>query len=231
LACVDGFALLGNVSDGNRVYGLFPVLSRHGVLADNEVMDTDRNAALYVGQSDHVLISGNRVHDNLIGIEVENSRHCTVLGNDVYANTVGLLVHVLPNLLRTTQEHTTIAFNKVHDNNRDPGAASGAFPPGLGILLVGADTTTVSGNHVTCNGSVGLGVVNPCEGLMMQGQSCDEFDVDPNPDGNRIVGNIFQGNGTAPPTGDLLWDGNGQGNCWQFNSFTTSVPSPLPACH
>ena len=117
-ACVDGFALIGNVSDGNEVYGLFPVLSRHGVLADNEVMNTGLDAALYVGQSDDVLISGNRVHDNLLGIEVENSRRCTVLGNDIYANTVGLLVHVLPNLLRTTQEDTTVALNKVHDNNR-----------------------------------------------------------------------------------------------------------------
>ena len=238
LACVDGFALIGNVSDGNDVYGLFPVLSRHGVLANNEVMHTGLDAALYVGQSDDVLISGNRVHDNLLGIEVENSRRCTVLGNDVSANTVGLLVHVLPHLLRTTQEHTTVALNKVHDNNRvntaDPEDAVAAFPPGIGILLVGADTTTVSGNHVTRNGSLGLGVVSPC-----LGQDCAGFDVDPNPDGNRIVGNVIQGNGTAPPPGspmaalrpaDLLWDGTGEDNCWQFNVFTTSVPPALPAC-
>jgi len=248
LACVDGFVLTGNVSDGNKVYGLFPVLSRHGVLAANEVMHTGRDAAMYVGQSDDVLISGNRVHDNLLGIEVENSRRCTVLGNDVYANTVGLLVHVLPHLLRTTQEHTTVALNQIHDNNRantaDREDSLAAFPPGLGILLVGADTTAVSGNHVTRNGSVGLAVVNPCLALMMQGQSCTEFNADPNvdpkPDGNQIVGNVFQGNGTAPPTGspmdalraaDLLWDGTGEGNCWQFNVFTTSVPPALPACH
>ena len=239
LACVDGFALIGNVSEGNEVYGLFPVLSRHGVLAGNEVMHTGLDAALYVGQSDDVLISGNRVHDNLLGIEIENSRRCTVLGNDVSANTVGLLIHVLPHLLRTTQEDTTVALNKIHDNNRantaDPEDQVAAFPPGIGILLVGADTTTVSGNHVTRNGSLGLGVVNPC-----LGRSCDGFNVDPNPDGNRIVGNVIQGNGTAPPTSspmaalqpaDLLWDGTGEDNCWQFNVFTTSVPPALPACH
>jgi parallel beta-helix repeat protein len=239
LACVEGFALIGNVSDHNDVYGLFPVLSRHGVLANNEVMHTGRDAALYVGQSDDVLISGNRVHDNLLGIEIENSRRCTVLGNDVSANTVGLLVHVLRHLLRTTQEDTTVALNKVHDNNRrntaDPEDAVAAFPPGIGILLVGADTTTVSGNHVTRNGSLGLGVVSPC-----LGQDCAGFDVDPNPDGNRIVGNVIQGNGTAPPPSspmaalrpaDLLWDGTGEDNCWQFNVFTTSVPPALPACH
>jgi len=239
LACVDGFALIGNVSEGNEVYGLFPVLSRHGVLAGNEVMHTGLDAALYVGQSDDVLISGNRVHDNLLGIEIENSRRCTVLGNDVSANTVGLLIHVLPHLLRTTQEDTTVALNKIHDNNRantaDPEDQVAAFPPGIGILLVGADTTTVSGNHVTRNGSLGLGVVNPC-----LGRSCDGFNVDPNPDGNRIVGNVIQGNGTALPTSspmaalrpaDLLWDGTGEDNCWQFNVFTTSVPPALPACH
>ena len=244
LACVDGFALTGNVSDGNAVYGLFPVLSRHGVIANNEAMHTGQDAALYVGQSDNVLISGNRVHDNLLGIEVENSRHCDVLGNEVYDNTVGILVDVLTDKLRTTQEHTLVAFNRVHDNNRantaNPDDLLAVLPAGIGILLVGADTTTVSLNTVKRNGFVGLGVVSLCLGFALQGQSCTGLDVEPNPDSNRIVGNVVQGNGTVPLSSslldafraDLLWDGTGQGNCWQANAFATSVPPAplLPAC-
>ena len=78
-------------------------------------------------------------------------------------------------------------------------------------------------------------MVNPC-----QFQSCDGFNVDPNPDGNRIVGNVFQDNGTVPPPSipmaalqpaDLVWGSTGEDNCWQFNVFTTSVPPVLPACH
>jgi hypothetical protein len=109
------------------------------------------------------------------------------------------------------------------------------------MLLVGADTTTVSGNLIKRNGFVGLGVVSLCLGLALQGQPCTGLDVEPNPDGNRIVGNVVQGNGTVPLAGspldvfraDLLWDGAGQGNCWLLNVSTTSVPPALllSACH
>ena len=37
LACVDGFALTGNHADANGVYGLFPVVSRNGVISGNTV--------------------------------------------------------------------------------------------------------------------------------------------------------------------------------------------------
>jgi len=191
-------------------------------------MHTGQDAALYVGQSDNVLISGNRVHDNLLGIEVESSRQCDVLTDK----------------LRTTQEHTLVAFNRVHGNNRantaNPDDLLAVLPAGIGILLVGADTTTVSLNTVKHNGFVGLGVVSLCLGFALQGQSCTGLDIEPNPDGNQIVGNVVQGNGTVPLSGgpldafraDLLWDGTGQGNYWQANAFATSVPPAplLPAC-
>ncbi len=80
LTCVDGFWLTGNVADGNGVYGLFPIASRNGVISDNEVSNTSNDAAIYVGQSENVLIAANRVHDNLLGIEVENSRNLLCYG-------------------------------------------------------------------------------------------------------------------------------------------------------
>ncbi len=242
LACVDGFALTGNVSDGNGVYGLFPVVSREGVMSGNEVMNTGSDAGIYVGQSDDVLISGNRAHDNLLGIEVENSRHCAVVGNEVTGNTFGLFVDILPFLERGTQETTLVARNRVFGNNRpntaEPGDLLSFLPPGIGILLAGADTTRVSDNTVFENDFVGIGVVSLCTGLALSGTPCAGLDIDPNPDGNRIVGNSVTGNGTVP-TGipaldalraDLAWDGTGSGNCWKSNSFATSVPPALPAC-
>ncbi|MGE5715214.1 MAG: NosD domain-containing protein, partial [Acidobacteriota bacterium] len=96
LACVDGFSMTNNVADGNGVYGLFPVVSRNGVMSNNEALNTATDAAIYVGQSDNVLITANRVHDNLLGIEVENSRHCAVTANEVYGNTFGIFVDILP---------------------------------------------------------------------------------------------------------------------------------------
>jgi parallel beta-helix repeat protein len=243
LVCVDGFSLSRNVADGNGVYGFFPLATRDGVMSDNEAMDTPQDAAIYVGQSDHVLIKGNRVHDSLLGIEVENSRQCAVIGNDVYRNSVGVFVDVLPFLGTTTQETTLVAFNRVHDNNR-PNTADqedllAVFPAGIGILLAGADTTAITANSVTDNQFVGIGMISLCLGLQLQGIGCDGLDIEPNPDGNRITQNVVLGNGTVPLAspldafrGDLAWDGSGHANCWSANTFATSVPpaSDLPTC-
>src|SRR5690242_65848 len=82
LACVDGFSLVQNHADGNQVYGLFPVVSRHGVISGNLVTNTPLDAGIYVGQSDDVVITGNVSRDNVLAIEVENSRNCAVLCNE-----------------------------------------------------------------------------------------------------------------------------------------------------
>ena len=242
MACVDGFSLTNNVIDGNGVYGLFPIRSRNGVISANEVVNTSADAAIYVGQSDDVLIAGNDVHDNLLGIEVENSTTCSVVGNDVYGNTLGILVDLVPFLDVNTQRHTWVTFNRVHDNNRpntaEAGDLLGVFPPGIGILLTGADTTTVAANTVTSNQFVGVGVASVCLELALLGLPCDGLDIDPQPDMNGIIGNRVKGNGTVPLAdplldafrADLAWDGTGNGNCWKANVFGTSVPALLPPC-
>jgi hypothetical protein len=57
LTCVDGFWLTHNLADANGEYGFFPIASRNGVLANNEARNTATDAAIYVGQSENVLVS------------------------------------------------------------------------------------------------------------------------------------------------------------------------------
>jgi hypothetical protein len=81
-------------------------------------------------------------------------------------------------------------------------------------------------------------VTSLCLAFALQGQTCDGLDIEPNPDGNRIVGNLVLGNGGIPVgipvldalRADLVWDGAGTGNCWQGNNYATSVPAALPSC-
>jgi parallel beta-helix repeat protein len=242
LTCVDGFWLTHNLADANGEYGFFPIASRNGVLANNEAKNTATDAAIYVGQSENVVVTANQVHDSLIGIEIENSRNCSVSGNEVYGNTLGVLVDLLPFLQATVQQNTVVSFNEVHDNNRPntaaPGDLPGVFPPGIGILLIGADTTTIRKNILTGNQFVGVGVASLCLPLSLLGQPCDGLGIDPQPDGNRVTGNVARGNGTQPAPdpildafrADLSWDGSGNANCWKANTFGTSVPPQLPAC-
>jgi hypothetical protein len=66
---------------------------------------------------------------------------------------------------------------------------------------------------------------------------CEALDIEPNPDGNRILSNRVVGNAKDPaPTFpavfavDLAWDTTGTGNCWAGNVAGTTFPSPLPVC-
>jgi parallel beta-helix repeat protein len=197
-----------------------------------------------VGQSDDVLIAGNVVHDNLLGIEIENSRGCSAVGNHAHGNTFGIFVDILPFLERPTQERAFVAFNSVHQNNRDntaePGELLGLLPKGIGILVAGGRSTTVLANDVRDNQYNGVSVVSFCLAAALQGVDCSALplDIDPDPRDDRIVGNRVLGNGTVPVDdplldsfrSDLFWDQSGAGNCWSGNVFKTSVPSPLPAC-
>ena len=249
LACVDRFSIVDNRSEGNLVYGLFPVLSRHGLMLGNVVTGTTLDAAIYVGQSDDVLIAGNRVRDSLLGIEIENSRHCAAVANEVQDNTAGILVDLLPFLQRDTQRSTLVAYNSVHRNNRKNDATEGllsVLPAGSGIVVVSGHGTTVLANDVRGNGFAGIALASLCFGWnrLQDVPSCDalpqidpEFDTEPRDD--RIIGNRLKGNGTMPQSdpafeairGDLIWDGSGTGNCWSGNSFTPSATSlQLPAC-
>ncbi|TMB38204.1 MAG: DUF1565 domain-containing protein [Deltaproteobacteria bacterium] len=216
LACVERFRIEDNVSEGNHVYGLFPVLSRDGILSGNVVRGSDKDAGIYVGQSDRVVIAGNRAEDNLLGLEVENSRDCSVFGNELTGNTLGIIVDILPDKIRLTQERTVVAGNRVHDNNREKTL-----------------------NDVHGNQFAGIAVVSLCLAFVLQGEpGCPaDLPVNPDPDGNRIVGNRVTGNATVPTgtpldalLGDLVWDGSGTGNCWSRNRFASSVPPQLPAC-
>jgi parallel beta-helix repeat protein len=239
LACVDGFELRRNVAANNAVYGLFPIVSRNGAVSNNEVRRTSNDAGIYIGQSDNILIMDNWSHDNLIGIEVENSRNCAVFGNLSSDNTIGIIVDLLPFLLKKTQHSTVVSLNTVQSNNRLNTAEAGdiiaAIPSGTGILLLGADTTSVRANEISGNKFTGIAVASVCTGLAQLGLPCTGLDIDPNPDQNKIIGNRLTNNGTAPsplpiPPADLLWDGKGARNCWSLNRYSTSFPATLPRC-
>jgi parallel beta-helix repeat protein len=240
LACVNDFVLAANDASGNGSYGLFPVHSKGGLLINNVAHDSPNDAAIYVGQSEQIVVEGNAAHDSLIGIEVENSRDCVVSNNDVYANTTGILVDIMPGLPVKTLASTLVASNRVHDNNR-PNTTTGdnaALVPGIGILTIGGDLTRLAGNTVTGNQLSGIATISFCTASLLSGASCTGIDVDPNPNGNQINNNTVTGNGSVPfPNpivdalrADLSWDGSGTGNCWSGDRFGSSVPAPLPAC-
>jgi parallel beta-helix repeat protein len=243
LACVDGFALTENFADTNQLYALFPVRSHNGMVTNNEAQNTSLDSAIYIGQSDHVTVSWNSSHGNLLGLEIENSSDITVMDNDLFNNTLGLIADIMPGLQKTDQVNVLIADNDIHDNNLPNTATegeTGLTPPGTGMVILGGSMVTAQNNTVTNNDFAGIIVASYCTGTP---PPCTNLDIDPNPEQNRIVNNDVSGNGSQPPAdpieaalaADLVWDHTGTGNCWAGNTAAATVKvlggaQQLPAC-
>lgn len=245
LVGVDVFLLSHIIADNDGEYGLFPIRSSNGVIT-NCATNGHEDTGIYVGLSEHITVQNSTASGNVNGIEIENSSHIQVTGNETFGNTAGILVVLLPGLSIKTATDIVLTSNSAHDNNRPNLAQDGfeqAVPSGSGILIVGTDGTTVQNNVVTGNEFVGIGVANT--GLLADLTGVPIDDIEPFPDGVRVLDNDVTGNGgaqpipTLPPGVDLLWDGTGSNTCWSGNTFATSlsldlpggVPSPmLPAC-
>lgn len=237
LRSVDGFRLEGGRYRHNGVYGIFPILSTHGVIEQNDVSGSD-DSGIYIGQSSDVAIRANRTDDNTVGIEVENSSKIDVENNHARNNAIGIIVMVLPGLAVPATSDIQVKGNHLIENNRpnpvtDPTELLSQAPRGVGLLNVGGDRLIAERNIVMRNQSAGIGIIRLPAALA----SLDPR-VDPLPDENRIERNVVRGNGDAPdpkiaplPGRDLVWDATGRGNCWLRNVFETSFPTTLPACH
>lgn len=152
----------GEPSNANGAYALYPVLCKRLLLEECEAIGSS-DAGIYVGQSDTVIIRNNKAHQNVAGIESENSRWVEIYGNEAYDNSGGLLIFDLPGL--TQYGHTTKVYqNNIHDNNHDnfatPGNVVASIPPGTGIMILATHDLELTDNDVTDNASVGTGIIS-----------------------------------------------------------------------
>lgn len=220
--------------DNTGLYGLYPV-EVAGVVIEGCTVTGARDAGIYVGQSRDIEVRKSTAHGNVTGIEIENSVKAVVEDNDVYDNTAGILVFLLPNNPSKVAADTIVRGNRVHDNNRDnfgdPSAIVSRVPPGVGIIVLAADRTEVTGNDVRDNRSFGVAVSSLHTFL-----GTKAYDVDPFPEGNWIHGNTMVHNGYEPAPAvteagfagaDLLWDLSGTDNGWE-QPGASRLPYTLP---
>ena len=239
---VDNFLLSHVDTKNNGEYGLFPLFCNGGVIEHcSATGHTD--TGIYVGQSENVNVEHNVAFANVNGLEIENCSNVTVSKNQSYDNTCGVLVVLLPGLTVKNSTNISVNNNHVYGNNHINFAVPGqgfesVVPSGSGILVVGVDNVTVNDNNIKDNNFVGVATVSTLILGALAGIPPAAFgDIEPNPDGAKIISNELGNNGSAPPVGlplpgvDLLWDGSGTNNCWSSNHFSTSYPSPLPACN
>ncbi|MEJ7730783.1 MAG: parallel beta-helix domain-containing protein [Polyangiaceae bacterium] len=199
-------------STANGAYGLYPVGSS-GVRIEGCVVNGARDAGIYVGQSERILVTGSEAHGNVAGIEIENSTDAEVVDNHVHDNTGGLLVFNLPGLPVQDGKRANVHQNIVENNNlksfAEAGTVVAAVPPGIGILILASDDNEIHDNEIRNNRSVGFVLLNYTTALF---EPHNDPDFDGFPQGNYIHDNLFDGNGTDA---DVL-----------VAALTTEVPVP-----
>lgn len=250
---VDRFAIIDVESVGNKNYGIFPTLSRNGIITHSKASGAD-DSGIWVETSENVRVTHNLVEDNVNGFEISNSSNITLAHNVARGNTVGLASLFLPDIFDERPDATgyVVRDNLFLANNRPntarPGSILSTVPSGTGILHIGADNSRFERNRIQGNDFTGLSISDYCAVLSGTPFDCSldpevqpGFIADSQASGNVVLDNIITGNGKnpnpdhpfAPFASDisLLVDGD-HGNCFSGNLYETaaSLLGLLPEC-
>jgi parallel beta-helix repeat protein len=214
------------IIDNPGEYAVFPILSTH-VLIERVKASGATDSALYVGESRDIIVRDSEPFQNVTGIEIENSVDAVVEGNYVHDNTAGILVFLLPHKNAKDGHNTKVINNRVENNNTPNFATDGIVkevPPGIGILILIADGTEVTGNTISGNNSVGVAVV----AVDIFFKDTSEFDIPRIPEQTWVHNNTYLNNGAKPadflvkaglPGVDVLWDAGGWDNAFDESNI------------
>ncbi|RMG88794.1 MAG: hypothetical protein D6714_00100, partial [Bacteroidetes bacterium] len=151
----------GGPKDTNGGYGLYPV-SCENVLLEKCEASFASDAGIYVGQSKNIIVRDNYAHDNVAGIEIENSINGEVYRNKAENNSGGLLIFDMPDLPQANGEKISVFDNEVIQNNHPNFAAEGTvvalLPPGSGITVMAHRAVEIRNNHIKGHHTVGFGL-------------------------------------------------------------------------
>ena len=149
-------------------YGIYPVQCKNVLIEYCEV-SRSRDAGIYVGQSEGIVVRNNYVFENVAGIEIENSDNAEVYDNKAINNTSGILVFNLPGLPKAFGTNTKVYHNMIKENNHDnfaQGVASengnpiSMIPPGSGVIIMAGKNVEVFENQIINHKTTGVAILD-----------------------------------------------------------------------
>ncbi len=153
----------------NGTYAIYPVQCKN-VLIDECIASHSRDAGIYVGQSENIVVKNSLAFGNVAGIEIENCDNAEVYGNIARENSGGILIFNLPGLPKSDGKRTRVFDNDIIDNNHknfatalseEPnGNAVTMIPPGSGVVLLAAKEVEVFNNRILRNKTFGVAIAN-----------------------------------------------------------------------
>ena len=188
-------------SHTHGAYGLYPVQC-HNILIENCEVAGAADAGVYVGQSDHIIVRNNNVHNNVAGIEIENSSYSDVSGNSCHDNVGGILVFNMPDLQINEGGWNHVFNNQIVTNNSvnfaKRGSSVSRVPGGTGAFVlaghdVEVDHNTFTGNNATAFSIVSYSITGDTRASFDYGYLTKQW-----PAKIYVHDNTFAGNGTDP---------------------------------
>lgn len=146
-------------------YGIYPVQCKN-VLVEYCEVSHSRDAGIYVGQSENIIVRNNYVHQNVAGIEIENSDNAEVYDNHAENNTGGILIFNLPGLPKAFGSGTRVFNNLIKANNHEnfaifqDGNPVSMIPPGSGVIILAGDQVEVNNNTIIGNRTLGVAIAS-----------------------------------------------------------------------
>lgn len=233
----------------NGTYAIYPVQCKN-VLIDECIASHSRDAGIYVGQSENIVVKNSLAFGNVAGIEIENCDNAEVYGNVARDNAGGILVFNLPGLPKSDGRRTRIFDNDIIDNNHENFATALSeepngntvtmIPPGSGVVLLAAKEVEVFNNRILRNKTLGVAIANyqitgfPSEAPNWSPYTSDiylhdnEYDNSEGfPDLTKEMGqlvSIYNAHGTAK-TQDIIYDG-----FWDKTISETIESNPMRIC-
>jgi parallel beta-helix repeat protein len=145
----------------NGAYGLYPV-SCTGVLMENCEASYAMDAGIYVGQSTNVIVRKNYAHNNVAGIEIENTICGEVYDNKATQNAGGMLIFDMPDLPQANGDKIKFYNNIIEDNNGENYAPKGmvvsTIPSGSGMIIMAHRNIEMYNNTIKNNKSLGIAI-------------------------------------------------------------------------
>lgn len=233
----------------NGTYAIFPVQCKN-VVVDACIASHSKDAGIYVGQSENIIVKNSLAFGNVAGIEIENCDNAEVFNNVARDNSGGILVFNLPGLPKSDGHSTKIYNNEIIDNNHENFAVAigedlngntvTMIPPGSGIILLAAKKVEIFNNKILRNKTTGLAIASyqitgfPAEAPNWSPYTSEIFVHDNTyertlkiPDLTRDLGqlvSVYNAYGKAK-TQDIVYDG-----IWNEEISKTIETNPMKIC-
>ena len=236
---VDGYVMDRLIAEKTGVYGIYAFNSKGGSIT-NSLAYYVRDGAYYIGQTPPQTRPKRTVVRNVVGwgsvlgFSATNMRYVTITKSRFFNNAVGVVPNALDSEKYPPAEDNVIVDNDVFWNNFDVYTAAPfkaranddfVYPPGTGVILLSGRRNVVENNRIYGHW---LGAFVAVQNIFLKHTEAIDL-VD-----NVVRGNQFGLNGADKNGRDLVYTGNGSGNCFEGNTGveTTSPndPAAFPPC-